>query len=79
MRHYLTGGLISWDMMVGQPEAYQKEIGVMFREENFEKYVNSYVDEGLWELVGKYDIAFVENPSEKLSDKGVCYVMRVLK
>ncbi|KAG4077869.1 hypothetical protein HA402_013803 [Bradysia odoriphaga] len=73
------GGLISWDMMVGEPEAYQKEIGVMFREENFEKYVNSYVDDGLWELVGKYDITFVERPSATLNENAVCYVMRVLK
>lgn len=63
---------------MGQPEAYQKEIGIMFREENFEKYVNSYVDAGQWELVGKYDITFVENPSVSLNEHGVCYVMRVL-
>lgn len=64
--------------MVGNPEAYQKDIGIMFREENFGKYVESYVNDGLWELVGKYNITFVENPSKSLNEEGVCYVMRVL-
>lgn len=73
-----SGGLISWDIMVGNPKAYQNDSGIMFREENFGKYVESYINDGLWELVGKYNIAFVDGPSINLTEEGVCYVMRVL-
>lgn len=64
--------------MIGDAEAHQKDNGVMFRKENFETYVDAYVNDGLWELVGKYNITFVENPSNGLNEDGVCYVMRVL-
>lgn len=63
---------------MGEYEEYQNESGQMFREENFEKYVNSFVNDGLWELVGKYNITFVEKQSVSLNEEGVCYVMRVL-
>lgn len=77
-----AGGLISWDIMVGNPKAFQNDNGIMFREENFGKYVESYINDGLWELVGKYKISFaervVEGPAKSLAEEGVCYVMRVL-
>ena len=65
--------------MTGDNEVFQKEIGQMFREENFEKIINSYVNDGLWELVGKYKIDFVKNLANNLNDEGICYIMRVLK
>ena len=66
-------------MMTGDNEVFQKEIGQMFREENIEKIINSYVNDGLWELVGKYKIDFVKNLAKNLNDEGICYIMRVLK
>lgn len=66
-------------MVTGDNEVLQKEIGQMFREENFEKIINSYVNDGLWKLVGKYKIDFMKNPATNLNEEGICYVMRVLK
>lgn len=66
-------------MMTGGNEVFPKEISQMFHEENFEKIINSYVNDGLWELVGKYKIDFAKDPAKKLDHEGICHVMRVLE